>query len=78
MQQKYVLPDSTWSFLPFSDETARAAQSLEQLFQLGYALVIECASSHSHSDTYPKKIPVKLSASEKEDLFCSYFLVIEV
>jgi hypothetical protein len=27
MHQKYVLPESTWSFLPFSDETARAAQS---------------------------------------------------
>ena len=25
--QKYVLPESTWSFLPFSDVTARAAQS---------------------------------------------------
>ena len=24
--QKYALPESTWSFLPFSDETARAAQ----------------------------------------------------
>ena len=27
MHQKYVLPESTWSFLPFSDETAIAAQS---------------------------------------------------
>lgn len=27
MHQKYVLPESTWSFLPFSDETARTAQS---------------------------------------------------
>jgi len=27
MHQKYVLPESTWSFLPFSDETAKAAQS---------------------------------------------------
>ena len=25
--QKYALPESTCSFLPFSDETARAAQS---------------------------------------------------
>jgi hypothetical protein len=25
MHQKYVLPESTWSRLPFSDETARAA-----------------------------------------------------
>ena len=29
MQQKYVLPESTWSFLPFPDEIARAAQSKE-------------------------------------------------
>ena len=27
MHQKYVLPESTWSFLPFSDETAIAAQN---------------------------------------------------
>jgi hypothetical protein len=27
MLQKNVLPDRTWSFLPFSDETARTAQS---------------------------------------------------
>ena len=27
--QKYALPESTCSFLPFSDETARAAQSSE-------------------------------------------------
>ena len=27
MQQKYVLPESTWSFLPFSDETAIAEQN---------------------------------------------------
>ena len=27
--QKYVLPESTCSFLPFVDETARAAQSSE-------------------------------------------------
>ena len=27
MPQKYVLPESTCSLLPFSDETARAAQS---------------------------------------------------
>jgi len=27
LTQKYVLPESTWSFLPFSDVTARAAQS---------------------------------------------------
>jgi len=26
MHQKYVLPESTWNFFPFSDETARAAQ----------------------------------------------------
>ena len=27
IHQKYVLPESTWSFLPFSDETAIAVQS---------------------------------------------------
>ena len=26
MQQKYVLPERTWNFFPFSDETARAEQ----------------------------------------------------
>jgi hypothetical protein len=26
IHQKYVLPESTWSFLSFSDETDRAAQ----------------------------------------------------
>ena len=26
MHQKYVLPERTWNFFPFSDETARAAQ----------------------------------------------------
>ena len=26
MHQKYVLPERTWNFFPFSDETAKAAQ----------------------------------------------------
>lgn len=48
MHQKYVLPESTWSFC-LSQMKLQEQHKAEQLFQLGYVLVIEFASSHSHS-----------------------------
>ena len=69
MHQKYVLPESTWSFLPFSDETAITAQSRaivparicigNRICIISFPLV-----------PYPTQIPYKQRVLEGLNLVC--------
>ena len=72
--QKYVLPESTWSFLPFSDVTARAAQS-RAIVPARICIVNKICIILFPLHSYPKLNPYCIRISEDLFLVCSEFVV---